>query len=155
MSSKPDRPPPIAQNRRARHDFFVLESFEVGLELLGTEVKSLRAGDASLAEAFAVVEKGEAWVRDMHIAPYRCGNVFNHEPRRPRRLLLHRREIDRLGARMATEGLTLVPLKLYFARSRVKMELGLCKGKRFEDRRETIKRREADLDARRATQRRR
>lgn len=145
----------MAQNRRARHEFHILESIEAGIELRGTEVKSLRAGEASLAEAFAQVEKGEAWLRDLHIPPYRCGNQFNHDPKRPRRLLLHRREIEKLGSSLATEGLTLIPLKIYFKRGRAKVEIGLCRGKHFEDKRETLRRREADRDARRAMSRRR
>ena len=145
----------MAQNRRARHEFHILETFEAGLELRGTEVKSLRAGEASLAEAFAQIENGEAWLRDLHIAPYRCGNQFNHDPKRPRRLLLHRREIEKLGAALATEGQTLIPLKIYFKRGRAKVEIGLCRGKHFEDKRETLKRREADREARRAMSQRR
>ncbi len=145
----------MAQNRRARHEFHILETFEAGLELRGTEVKSLRGGDASLAESFAQVENGEAWLRDLHIAPYRCGNQFNHDPKRPRRLLLHRREIEKLAASLATQGFTLIPLKIYFKRGRAKVEIGLCRGKHFEDKRETLRRREADREAQRAMSRRR
>lgn len=145
----------MAQNRRARHEFHIEETFEAGIELRGTEVKSLRAGEASLAESFAQIENREAWLRDLHIAPYRCGNQFNHDPKRPRRLLLHRREIEKLAGALATEGLTLIPLKIYFKRGRAKVEIGLCRGKHFEDKRETLKRREADREARRAMSHRR
>lgn len=143
----------VAQNRKARHDFFVLETLEAGLELRGTEVKSVRAGEVSLAEAFAEIDGGQLFVNDMHIAPYRCGNVFNHEPRRPRRLLLHRKEIERLRGQAAIKGLAIIPLRIYFRRGRAKLELGICRGKHFEDKRETLKRRDADLEARRAMSR--
>lgn len=140
----------VAQNRKARHEYHVLDTIEAGIELRGTEVKSLRAGDASLGEAFAEAENGQLWINDLHIAPYRCGNVFNHEPKRRRRLLLHAKEIVRLRSQTDIQGHTLIPLKIYFRNGRAKIELGLCKGKQFEDKRETIKRREADREARRA-----
>ncbi|MCX7819465.1 MAG: SsrA-binding protein SmpB [Kiritimatiellae bacterium] len=140
----------VAEHRRARHDYEILDTFEAGLELRGTEVKSLRARQASLAGSYAQIERGEAWLVDCHIAPYAAGNIHNHEPRRPRRLLLHRREIDRLAGRLQQRGLTLIPLKLYFRRGRAKVELALARGKTHEDRRETLRRREADREATRA-----
>jgi len=140
----------IAENRKARHDYHILETVEAGLDLRGTEVKSLRAGLANLTGAFAAVDKGQAIMRDCHIAHYFAGNVHNHEPTRPRRLLLHRKEIDRLAGQVKASGLTLVPLRLYFVRGRAKVEIAVCRGKRASDRRETLRRREADLDARRA-----
>mgnify|MGYP005844169851 FL=1 len=140
----------MATNRRARHDYFILETLEAGIELRGTEVKSVRAGEVSLAESFADVENGQVVLRDLHIQPYRCGNVHNHEPKRPRRLLLHEREIARLQGLCAVKGQALIPLDLHLRRGRVKVELGVCKGKHFADKRETLRRREADREARRA-----
>jgi SsrA-binding protein len=138
--------PVLASNRRARHDYHVLETIEAGVELRGTEVKSLRDGQASLAESYALVENGEAFLVDLHIQPYRFGNVHNHEPRRKRRLLMHRREIARLAGQVALKGQTLIPLQLYLKRGRVKVELALCEGKQTVDKRETIKRRDADRE---------
>lgn len=140
----------LATHRRARHEYKVLETVECGLELRGTEVKSLRDGHVSMAESFADVARGEIFVRGMRIEPYGHGNRFNHDPLRPKKLLLHRREIDRLMGQVATKGATLIPLQLYLKRGRVKLELGLCKGKDIHDKRETLKRRTADREARRA-----
>jgi SsrA-binding protein len=140
----------LATHRRARHEYHVLETVECGLELKGTEVKSLRDGHVSMAESFADAEGGELFVRGMRIEPYAHGNQFNHDPLRPKKLLLHRREIDRLMGQVATKGSTLIPLQLYLKRGRVKLELGLCKGKDVRDKRETLKRRTADREARRA-----
>lgn len=140
----------LATNRRARHDYHILETLEAGIELRGTEVKSVRAGEVSLAESFADIENGEAILYDLHIQPYRCGNVHNHEPKRPRRLLLHAREIARLQGLRTLKGHALIPLDLHLRRGLVKVELGVCKGKRLEDKRETLRRREADREARRA-----
>ncbi len=140
----------VATNRRARHDYFVLETLEAGIALRGTEVKSVRAGEVSLAESFADIENGQVILRDLHIQPYRCGNVHNHEPKRPRRLLLHAREIARLHGLCTVKGHALIPLDLHLRRGIVKVELGICKGKHFEDKRETLRRREADREARRA-----
>jgi SsrA-binding protein len=145
----------VAQNRKARHDYFVLETIEAGIELRGTEVKSLRDGQVSLAECYGVVENGQVFLLGMNIQPYKFGNVHNHEPARKRRLLLHASEIGRLFGQIAVKGQTLVPLKLYFKRGRAKVELGVCRGKEFEDKRETIKRRDADRDARREVAERR
>lgn len=140
----------VAENRKARHDYTILDSIEAGIELQGTEVKSLREGQASLAGSYAVVQNGQAKLIDCHIAPYKCGNVHNHEPKRPRRLLLHRREIDRLYGHVQVSGQTLVPLRIYFRRGIAKIEIGICRGKQFDDRRETLRRKEADRDAQRA-----
>lgn len=151
-SAKRTAPPPasLAVNRRARHDYHVLETMECGLELRGTEVKSCRQGKASLVGTFAQIEDGEVWVRDMRIEPFAHGNRFNHDPVRPRKLLLHRQEIHRLIGQTQEKGRTLIPLRLYLKRGRVKLELGLCKGKDVVDKRETLKRRTADRDAQRA-----
>ena len=133
----------IAVNRKARHDYFVMEALEAGIALVGTEVKSLRAGEVNLKDAWVEIENGELFVLGMHISPYEKGNIFNRDPVRPRRLLAHKREIGRLAAQVKQEGLTLVPLKLYFKGSRVKMEVGLCKGKKLYDKREDAARRDA------------
>ena len=125
----------IAQNRKALHDFFVLDRFEAGIELTGTEVKSIRAGTLNLKDCYARVKDGELWVRGMHISPYKQGSYFNADPDRDRRLLMHKREITRLGSRVRQEGLALVPLSLYFKDGYVKVELGLCKGKKLYDKR--------------------
>ena len=135
----------VAQNRRARHDYFILETYEAGLSLSGTEVKSLRAGKASLAEAYATVERGEAWVLQLHIPPYEQGNRANPDPLRRRKLLLHRAEIAKLKDAVARKGQTLVPLKLYFARGHAKLLVGVAKGKKTFDKRHAI----AERDARR------
>lgn len=144
-----------ATNRKAFHDYAVVDRIEAGLELLGTEVKSVRAGNVSLTGGYAKIEEsGRAVLYDVHIAPYECGNRFNHEPTRPRTLLLHRREIDRLRGLVAQKGYTLVPLKLYFRQRWAKVEIGLCKGKQDEDKRDSLRRKEADREARRAVARR-
>ncbi len=140
----------IATNRKARRDYHVLETFEAGIELRGTEVKSIRGGRVSLIESYAKLKNGEAFLHELDIQPYEFGNVFNHNPRRVRRLLLHKKEIERLFAKAQIKGLALVPLKLYFKRGRVKVEMGLCRGKHVQDKRETIKRRTADREAARA-----
>jgi SsrA-binding protein len=140
----------VAQNRRARHDYFVVETFEAGLVLAGTEVKSLREGRASLAEAYATVEKGEAWILQMHIPPYEQGNRWNLDPLRRRKLLLHAREIERLEEAVARKGLTLVPLKLYFARGHAKLQIAIAKGKKTYDKRHAIAERDAKREIDRA-----
>ena len=140
----------IADNRKARHDYFVLDRFEAGIELTGTEVKSIRAGTLNLKDCYARVKDGELWVKGMHISPYKQGSYFNADPDRDRRLLMHKREIVRLGSRVQQEGLALVPLSLYFKDSLVKVELGLCKGKKLYDKRESDARREAERDMDRA-----
>ena len=127
----------IAQNRKAFHDYFVEEKLECGIALFGTEVKSIRQGRVNLKESWAQVRRDEVWVEGMHISPYEHGNIFNRDPVRPRRLLMHKREIVKLQARVMQDGVTLVPLSLYFKDSRVKVELGLCKGKKLHDKRES------------------
>ncbi len=140
-----------ATNRKARRDFHVLDTFEAGIELRGTEVKSVRQGNLNLTEGYARLEKGgDVVLYGVHINPYDHGNVHNHDPVRPRRLLLHRREIKRLFGQMTLKGYTLVPLRAYFTRGRLKVELGLCKGKQTVDKREDIKRKTADREAARA-----
>ena len=140
----------ISTNKKARHDYFVEESFETGIELLGTEVKSIRQGGVNLKDSWCSIEDGEMWVKGMHISPYEHGNIFNRDPRRERKLLLHKREILRLFGKVQQEGLTLIPMSLYFKGSRVKLALGLCKGKKLYDKRQDIakkdQRREAERD---------
>ena len=126
-----------AQNRKAFHDYFVLERFEAGIELSGTEVKSIRAGTLNLKDAYCIVKDGEIFVRAMHISPYEKGNIFNRDPVRLRRLLMHKREIMKLSEKTQKEGFALIPLSVYFRDSRVKLEVGLCQGKKLHDKRET------------------
>lgn len=145
----------IARNRRARHDYHIEDTFEAGLVLTGTEVKSLRAGRASLAEAFAQVSGGELWLHGLHIPEYAQGTWTNHEPRRTRKLLLHRKEIDRLASQVAERGFTIVPLSLYFSGGRAKVELALARGKRTYDKRHDLARRDAAREVDRALRRRR
>ncbi len=132
----------IASNRRARHNFDILETYEAGLVLQGTEVKALRDGRADLKESYARVEGGEAWLLGCHISPYAQGNRANHDPLRPRKLLLHRQEISRLLGKVMEKGLTVVPLSLYFKGGRVKVELGLARGRKTLDKRQVIRERE-------------
>ena len=139
-----------AQNRKAFHEYFVEERFEAGIELAGTEVKSIRAGALNLKDAFCIAKDGEIYVYGMHISPYEKGNIFNKDPVRPRRLLMHKREIRKLGERVAQDGVALVPLSLYFKDSRVKVELGLCKGKKLYDKRDSDAERNAKRDMDRA-----
>ena len=136
----------VSVNRQAYHDYFVDETMEAGLALTGTEVKSIRAGHVNLRGAYARIRDDEVWIEGMHIAVYEQGTYMNHEPTRPRKLLLHRREIDRLLGRVQAKGLTLVPLKLYFKENRVKVELGLCRGKKLYDKREAIQERETQRE---------
>ena len=140
----------IAQNRKARHDFFILSTHEAGIVLQGTEVKSIRAGRLNLKDSYAKVKDGELWLIGMHISPYEQGNIFNHDPERVRKLLLHAREIERLRRSIEEKGLTLVPLALYFKSGRVKVELGLAKGKHTYDKREDTAQREARREMDRA-----
>lgn len=126
----------IAENRKARHDYTIEESFEAGIELKGTEVKSMRAGRANLKDSFAIIENGELYLYGMHISPYEHGNIFNVEPMRPRRLLMHKKEIMRLLGKTKEQGLTLVPLKAYFKKDKIKIELALAKGKKLYDKRD-------------------
>ena len=127
----------ITENRKARHDYTIEESFEAGIELKGTEVKSMRAGKANLKDSFAIVENGELYLYGMHISPYEQGNIFNVDPMRPRRLLMHKKEILRLLGKIKEQGLTLVPLKAYFKKDKIKIELALAKGKKLYDKRES------------------
>jgi SsrA-binding protein len=136
----------IASNRRARHDYTILDTYEAGVVLVGTEVKSLRLGRASLADAFATVDNGEVWLRGLHIPEYDRGTWTNHEPRRTRKLLLHRKEILRLIGKTKESGLSLVPLAMYFKDGKVKVELGLGKGKKAYDKRQAIAKRDADRE---------
>ncbi|MBQ3258947.1 MAG: SsrA-binding protein SmpB [Clostridia bacterium] len=141
----------IAENRKAFHEYFVEESAEAGIELCGTEVKSLRAGGANLRDAWCAVENGELILKGLHISPYEQGNIFNRDPRRERRLLMHKREIMRwYGLLRQQQGLTLVPLSLYFKGSRVKVQVGLCRGKKLYDKREDAARRDMKREAERA-----
>jgi len=132
----------ICQNRRARHEYFILDSLEAGISLSGTEVKSLRAGKANLQDSYAAVEGREVWLHQAHISPYEQGNRYNPDPRRKRKLLLHRREIFRLARQVSEKGLTLIPLRLYFKAGHAKVELGLARGKRLYDKREAIRERD-------------
>lgn len=137
----------IALNRRARHEYTITDTFEAGLVLTGTEIKSVRAGKVNLSDAYARVEHGEAWLLGVHIAPFEQGNRYNHEPRRDRKLLLHRTEIDQLLGRAAAKGLTIVPLRLYINdRGRAKVELGMAKGKQLHDKRRDMADRESRRD---------
>jgi SsrA-binding protein len=145
----------VARNPRARHDYHILETWEAGLVLSGTEIKSVRAGKVSLAEAFGVVRRAEVWLEGMTISPYESGGYVNHEPRRARKLLMHAREIRRLIGAVEQKGLTLVPLDVHFSRGRAKVTLALGRGKKLHDKRETLKRRMAEREAARAMGRRR
>ncbi len=140
----------IAQNRRARHDYTILDTYEAGVALVGTEVKSLREGRASMADAFANIDDGEVWLRGLHIPEYARGSWTNHAPRRSRKLLLHRGEIDRLYGKIREGGLTLVPLSLYFNDGKVKCEIALARGKKDYDKRHDIAKRDADREMQRA-----
>ncbi len=139
----------IAENRKARHDYFVLDTYEAGIELVGTEVKSIRQGSVNLKDSWCSIDKGELWVKGMHISSYEKGNIFNRDPMRVRKLLMHRREINKLFGTVKQDGLSLIPLSLYFKDSKVKMQLGLCKGKKLYDKRDAA----AQKDARREIER--
>jgi SsrA-binding protein len=145
----------IAENRKAFHDYHILESFEAGLVLLGTEVKSIREGNANLRDSFARVEGAEVWLYNVHVSPYSHRGSSDHEPTRRRKLLLHRREIRKLIGKTVERGLTLVPTRMYFKDGRIKVEISLARGKKAHDKRETIKRREADRETRAAVKERR
>lgn len=132
----------IAVNRKAFHEYFILEKYEVGIELAGTEVKSIRAGNVNLKDSFCTIKNGEIWLRNMHISPYEQGNRFNRDPVRPRRLLMHKREIIKLNAKVMQDGAAIVPISLYLNGSLVKMEIGLCKGKKLHDKRDSEMERE-------------
>lgn len=140
----------IAQNKKAYHDFFVLEKIEAGIELFGTEVKSIRQGKINLKDSWCFVKDGEMLVNGMHISPYEHGNIFNRDPMRTKRLLLHKREINRLYAQVKQDGLTLVPLSVYFVKGRAKVEIGLCKGKKLYDKRDVAAKKDAQRNIDRA-----
>ena len=145
----------IAENRKAFHDYHIVDTYEAGLALLGTEVKSIREGNVNLRDSFARVEAGEVWIYNVHISPYSHRGYSDHEPTRRRKLLLHRREIRKLIGKTVERGMTLVPVRLYFRNNRVKVALGLAKGKQARDKRETIRAREADRETRAAMKERR
>lgn len=136
----------IAENRKARHDYFVIETYEAGVELFGTEVKSLRRGGVNLKDSYCEIDRGELFALGVHISPYEQGNIFNREPLRPKKLLMHKKEIMKLAGLVSRDGYTLVPLSLYFKGSRVKLALGLCKGKKLYDKREDIAKKDANRD---------
>ena len=141
---------PIVQNRKAFHEYYIEERYECGLVLSGTEVKSIRQGKVNLKESWAQIRKGEVWVEGMHISPYEQGNIFNRDPLRPKKLLMHHREISKLDGLVMRQGYTLVPLELYFSNGRVKMQLGLCKGKQQHDKRDSMAKRDSDREIQRA-----
>ena len=140
----------LAVNRKVYHDYFVEEKYECGVVLFGTEVKSIRQGRVNLKESWAQVRKGEIWVEGMHISPYEQGNIYNRDPLRGKKLLLHRSEIRKLDALIMRQGYTLIPLELYLKDGRVKMELGVCRGKQAHDKRDAIAKRDSDREIRRA-----
>ncbi len=140
----------IASNRKAYHDYFVEDKFEAGIELCGTEVKSIRMGQVNLKDAFCIVKDGEMTVHGMHVSPYEKGNIFNRDPLRPRRLLMHKREILRLFGKVKQDGYALVPLSVYFKGPRIKLEVGLCKGKKLYDKRDAAAARDAKREMDRA-----
>lgn len=148
-TAKTDEKQTVAQNKKARHDYFVLETYEAGIELFGTEVKSIRKGRLNLKDSWCSIDGGEIFVKGMHISPYEQGNIFNRDPMRVRRLLMHKREINRLLGVTKQQGLTLVPLSVYFLKGRAKLEVGLCKGKKLYDKREVA----AEKDAKRNMER--
>lgn len=156
MNSEPERgaKKTIARNKKARHEYQILESWEAGIVLAGPEVKSIRAGKVSLAESFAKVERGEVWLHGMHISPYDPASRWNQDPVRPRKLLMHNREIRKLIGATEQRGLTLVPLELYLSRGRVKVAIALARGKKLHDKREDLKRKAIDRETQRAVARR-
>ena len=152
MAEEKQRPRKIiADNRKARHDYFVIETYEAGIELFGTEVKSLRRGTVNLKDSYCTIEEGQLFALGIHISPYEQGNIFNRDPLREKRLLMHKREILKLRGLVAREGYTLVPLSLYFSGSRVKVALGLCKGKKNYDKRDTEMERSVNRQIERVT----
>ena len=141
---------PVAQNRKAFHDYFVEERYECGLQLFGTEVKSIRQGRVNLKESWAQIRQGELWVEGMHISPYEQGNQFNRDPLRPKKLLMHKSEIRKLDGLVARQGYTLVPLEIYLKDGRMKLQLGLCRGKQLHDKRDAMAKRDTDREILRA-----
>ena len=140
----------IAENQKARHEYFLIESMKTNVELVGTEVKSLRLGQVNLKDSWCSIDNGELFIKGMHISPYEKGNIFNRDPIRVRKLLMHRKEINRLFGKIKQDGLTLIPLSLYFKGSRVKVQLGLCKGKKLYDKREDAAKKDAKRQIERA-----
>ncbi len=140
----------VAQNRKARHDYFIEESYEAGMILKGTEVKALREGRVNIKDGYAKIKNGEIFLLDVHISPYAFGNRFNHDPLRPRKLLLHNREIHRLMGKVQERGFSLIPLNIYFSHGRAKVELALAKGKKLYDKRETLRRKAMEREVRRS-----
>lgn len=145
VSKKEDRQI-IAQNKKAQHDYFVLETYEAGIELFGTEVKSIRKGRVNLKDSWCSIDEGEIFVNGMHVSPYEQGNIFNRDPMRVKRLLMHRREINRLFGVTKQQGLTLIPLSVYFLNGRAKLEVGLCKGKKNYDKRDVAAKKDAQRE---------
>ena len=140
----------ITENRQARHEYFIIESIEAGIELFGTEVKSIRAGGVNLKDSWISIDNGEAFIRGMHISPYENGNIFNRDPYRVRRLLMHKKEIMKLLGKTKQQTLTLIPLSLYFKGSRIKLQVGLCRGKKLYDKRDDAARKDMKREADRA-----
>lgn len=152
--NQPDGSKLVAQNRKARFLYEILETYEAGIQLIGTEVKSIRAGRVSLQDGYALIRQGEVWLINVNISPYEAtGGYFNHDPKRSRKLLLHRQEISKLIGKTEQKGLTLVPLKMYLKKGLVKVQIGLAKGKKLRDKRETIKRREDEREMQRVVKR--
>lgn len=149
MSTETAEEKNVATNRKARHEYFILESCEAGIALKGTEVKSLREGNASFQDCYANIKNGEVWLIGMHISPFEKGNINNHDPKRDRKLLLHKQEIRRLHAKISEKGLTLVPLRIYFKSNIAKIELGVARGKKLYDKREALAKRDVERDLQR------
>lgn len=149
MTTEDDTEKVVVTNRKARHDYFITDTYEAGIVLKGTEVKSLRQGNANLQDGYAEIRNGEVWLTGMHINPFEKGNINNHDPKRTRKLLLHKQEIRRLIGKVAEKGLTLIPLRVYFKKSIVKIELGLARGKKAYDKREATAKREIERQLRR------
>lgn len=150
MADKKNEQKTVAENKKARHDYFVEEVYEAGIELFGTEVKSIRAGGVNLKDSYCDVDGGELFALGVHVSPYEQGNIFNRDPLRPKRLLMHKKEIMKLTGLVSRDGYTLVPLSLYFKGSRLKMALGLCRGKKLYDKRDSAAKRDADRTIERA-----
>ena len=150
MAEKKNGSATVAENRKARHEYFVEETYEAGIELFGTEVKSIRAGAVNLKDSYCDIDGGEIFVLGMHVSPYEQGNIFNRDPLRPKKLLLHKREIMKLTGLVSRDGYTLIPLSIYFKGSRLKMAVGLCRGKKLYDKRDSAAKRDADRTIERA-----
>ena len=145
---------PVAQNKKAYHDYFILEEYEAGIELFGTEVKSIRKGKVNLKDSWCNIVGGEIFANNMHISPYEQGNIFNRDPLRPKRLLMHKKEINRLYGTVKQEGLALIPLSVYFVKGKAKLKIGLCKGKKIYDKRESAAKKDAVRNIERAVKNR-